>query len=338
MRRVGVLVAAVCVGVLALPGPPVAGARPVGFRTGCGPAVTAVGSEGARGASTPVLLVHGFAGRPSDFRRTLNGYPSLLETVRSLPAAAVFTFDYSAHSLEWVTDPAIGPALARAIDCLSIAYARPVVVVAHSMGGLAVQFAQGRVLGGGPVAARLAGVVAIGTPFDGAQFLGVDGGPSAFVFDRFRDAALGVCDEPAPARPERTFCDLIGATDTPAVRAMRRGSAKLRALPPWGRGVRVVALTGDVVFSIGALGASQDVGIGDVAVAVDSATAGASPGTRPFVARCRESLVDVIGVIDTSPCAHTNEVANRRIVEHVGDRVRDALRRSARPSSRRGAP
>ena len=324
------LLVAVGVGGLAFGGAPTADARPIEGIVGCGPAVTAVGPSGARGSSTPVLLVHGFAGRPTDFRRTLNGYQSLLETVRALPGSAVFTFDYSAHSLEWVTDPAIGPALARAIDCLSIAYTRPAVVVAHSMGGLAAQYAQGQVLGGGPVAARLAGVVAIGTPFDGAQFLGVDGGPSAFVFDRLRNAALGVCDEPVSARPRRSFCDLIGATDTEAVRAMRRGSPKLRSLPDWAPSVRIVALTGDIVFSVGAFGASQDIGVGDVAVAVDSATAGASRGTRAFVARCRESLVDVVAVFDTSPCAHANEVANRRIVAQAGDRVRDALRRAAR--------
>ncbi len=310
--------------------PPRAVARSIDASIGCGSAVARVGPGGTRGATTPVLLVHGFAGRPTDFRRTLNGYPNLLDTVRALPGAAVFTFDYSAHSLEWVTDPAIGPALARAIDCLSIAYARPVIVVAHSMGGLAAQYAQGQVLGGRSVASRLAGVIAIGTPFDGAQFLGVDGGPSAFVFDRLRDAALGVCDDPISARPRRSFCDLIGATDTQAVRAMRRGSPKLRALPDWNPRVRIVAMAGDVVFSVGAFGANQDIGIGDVAVGVDSATAGASPGTRPFVARCRESLVDVIDVFDASPCAHANEVANRRIVEQVGDRVRDALRRSVR--------
>jgi len=38
----------------------------------------------------------------------------------------------------------------------------------------------------------------------------------------------------------------------------------------------------------------------------------------------------VVTVIDLSPCAHANEVANRRIVVQVGDRARDALRRAAR--------
>lgn len=180
-------------------------ARSVESGVGCGPAVVTMGPTGARGEVTPVLLVHGFAGGPGNFRRTLNGYPSLLATVRSIPATAVFGFDYSDRSLRWVSDPAIGPALARAIDCLSVAYARPVVVVAHSMGGLAAQYAQGQVLGGGPVSDRLAGVVAIATPFDGAQFLGVDGGPSAYVFDRIRDAALTACDDPVSARPRRTF-------------------------------------------------------------------------------------------------------------------------------------
>lgn len=305
-------------------------ARPVESGLGCGTAVVAMGPEGTRGASTPVLLVHGFAGGPGTFRRTLNGYPSLLETVRSIPGTAVFGFDYSDRSLRWVSDPAIGPSLARAIDCISVAYARPVVVVAHSMGGLAAQYAQGQVIGGEPVSARIAGVVAIATPFDGARFLGVDGGPTAYVFDRVRDAALTACDEPVSGRPRRTYCDLVGTTDTPAVRGMRRGSPQLRALPGWDPGVRVVALAGDLVFTLGAFGATQDVGIGDVAVGVDSATAGASPRTRPFVARCRESLTRVLTVIDSSPCSHANTVANRRIVVQAGDRVRDALRRAAR--------
>ena len=330
MRGARVLVVVGWAGWLALVGTPAAHARPVEAITGCGPAVVAAGPRGEQGAATPVVLVHGFGGGPGGFRRTRVGAPSLVETVRAIPGTAVFSFDYSAHSLQWVTDPAIGPTLAGVIDCLSIAYARPAVVVAHSMGGLATQYAQGQVIGGVRVSSRIAGVVAIGTPFEGAQFLGADGGPTAYVFDRLRDAAFEVCDEPVSARPSRSFCDLIREADTPAVRAMRPDSSALAALPAWRNDVRVVALTGDVVFSIGAFGVSQDFGIGDVAVSVGSATAGASPGTRPYVARCRAPLVASVSVIDASPCAHANEVSNRRILRQVGDRVNDALRRSRR--------
>ncbi len=234
-----------------------------------------------------------------------------------LPDVATYTFDYSDHSLAWVTDPAIGPALAAAIACIAGEHDRKVVTVAHSMGGLAVQFAQGQTVGGRPVAERLRDVITVGTPFDGAQLLAFASGAGGVVFHWISDAARGTCDEQARQRHARDFCGLLGTTETPAVRAMIPGSVELDALPAWQPGVVRHPIAGDIDVTVGVFGLEQVLGLGDLAVSVDSAVAGASRGVQPFVAGCHSGLLDVFAAIDDSPCSHTNQLANRRVERHV---------------------
>ena len=299
----------------------------------CGDAVRRV-SERHHG--TPVLFVHGFAGEPSDFRRRLGDRPSMLDAVGGVDGAVTYTFDYSDHSLEWVTDPPIGERLGQAIACLAKRHSRPVTVVAHSMGGLATRQAQGGVVDGRPVSESLAQVVTVGTPFRGAQLLGFGGGVAGDVAAELIDTALRACSTdlarrpaqvvPTQRRPERTFCSLLGATETAAVQGMIPDSAQLRALPPWGEQVSIVPIAADIDVGVGGpFGLSETFSVGDFAVSVPSATADASPGVRPFVAGCRASLLGIVDAIDDSPCSHANELANRRIVRHVRDAVRRSL-------------
>ncbi len=301
-------------------------------RTECGSAVRRV-SQARTG--TPVLLVHGFAGGPSDFRRRLADRPSMIDAIDAVDGAAAYTFDYSRRSLEWVTDPAIGARLGEAIACLAGVHDEPVTVVAHSMGGLATRQAQGTVVDGRPVADSIARVVTIGTPFEGAQLLGFGGGFAGDVAAELIDTALRACSTDLARRPtdtfrprrapQRSFCGLLGATETAAVQGMIPDSAELAALPPWSDAVRVVPIAADVVVGVdGPFGFSESFSAGDFAVAVPSAVADASPGVRPFVARCHASLFGLVAAIDDSPCSHANELANRRIIRHV----REAVRRS----------
>ena len=309
--------------------PAVSGAAPAAPRggshpSGCGDAVRRVSDE-AEGA--PVLLVHGFAGDPSDFRRRLAGRPSMVDTVGDLDGVSAYTFDYSDRSLEWVTDPAIGPRLGEAIACLADRHDQRVTVVAHSMGGLATREAQGRTVDGRRVSDSLARVVTVGTPFEGAQLLGFGGGLAGEIAAELIDGALQACSTDFTRRPERSFCSLLGATETAAVQGMIPDSDELAALPDWGESVRIVPMAAEIdVVVAGPFGLSESFSAGDFAVSVASATADASPGVRPFVARCHASLFGIVDAIDDSPCSHANEVANRRIVR----RVRDAVRRGVR--------
>jgi pimeloyl-ACP methyl ester carboxylesterase len=328
-----VVAAIVAVSALLAPGAVGAGVLPSRANE-CGDAVRRVSD---RDAGTPVLFVHGFAGGPSDFRRELDGNSSMLDAIGGLDGAVTYAFDYSDRSLEWVTDPAIGKRLGRAIVCLADTHEAPVTVVAHSMGGLATRQAQGGTVDGRPVSDSLAHVVTIGTPFRGAQLLGFGGGLAGDIAAELIDTALRVCSTDfnrrdvetvlPRRRPSRTFCGLLGATETSAVQGMIPDSAELEALPEWRRGVRIVPMAAEIEISVGGpFGFSESFSVGDFAVSVRSATADASPGVRPFVARCHASLFGIVDAIDDSPCSHANELANRRIIRHVRETVQRGVR------------
>jgi pimeloyl-ACP methyl ester carboxylesterase len=300
--------------------------------SGCGEKVRRVSSAEH---GMPVLFVHGFAGAPSDFRRRLGDTPSMLDAVRELHGVVAYTFDYSEHALEWVTHPGIGRALAEAIVCLRSVQHAPVTIVAHSMGGLAAREAQGGVVRGKSVARSIARVITVGTPFEGAQLLGFADGPAGEVLSTVIRTTLDVCDTEVSARPDRTLCNLLGATETAAVQGMIPGSAQLAALPRWADGLVIAPIAADIEVGIdGPFGFSERFSVGDLAVSADSALADASPGSGTFVAGCRASFLGLIDAIDSSPCSHANELANRRIVREVRHRVERAVVDARRISSR----
>ncbi len=88
---------------------------------------------------------------------------SLIGQLQTVPGVAPFTFDYHEHSGRWVSDPpSIGPALGDAIDCLfDRSGSEKVIVVAHSMGGLATRYALGE---DRDRADKVSTVVTFGTP------------------------------------------------------------------------------------------------------------------------------------------------------------------------------
>lgn len=222
-----------------------------------------------------------------------------------------------------MTDPAIGEALGRAIVCLADHHGRPVTVVAHSMGGLATRQAQGQVAEGRPVSASLDRVITVGTPFQGTQLLGFAGGPGGDLLREVVGTALRACDTNVTHRPGRSFCDLLGASETAAVQGMIPGSAQLDALPRWAPHVRIAPIAAEIEIGIdGPFGFSEQLAVGDFAVSVESATADSSSGIPRFVATCHASLFGLVEALDGSPCSHANELANRRIIHRVRQLVR----------------
>jgi pimeloyl-ACP methyl ester carboxylesterase len=274
---------------------------------------------------TPVLLVHGFSGVPSDFTRSKRGIPSMESALEKVPGVATVTFDYSKYALDWVTDPHIGPALAAAIVCLADRSGHHVMIVGHSMGGLAAEYAQAQAVAGTKVASMIDRVVTIGTPYGGSQLLSLTNGVTGIVLNRVLDAARDVCGDPRPTHPSRDICDLLGAQATPAVEGLKPGSPELAALPPWDPRLVVHTVAGDLSLFVSAFGLEQSVAVGDILVSVDSATAGGSRGEEPVVARCRSSASNLTSVADDSPCSHGQLLSNRRIITDVRKQVAAAV-------------
>ena len=274
---------------------------------------------------TAVLLVHGFSGQPTDFSRSVAGSPSMVASLEKIPGVATATFDYSKYALRWVTDPHIGPGLAAAIVCLAKRTGHQVTLVGHSMGGLAIEYAQAQTVAGTKVASVIDRVVTIGTPYEGSQLLGLTNGLTGIVLNRLLDAARDVCGDPKPTHPSRDVCDLLGAQATPAVQGLKPGSPELAALPPWDPRLVVHAVAGDLSLYVSAFGLEQSASVGDILVSVDSATAGAAKGEPAVVVRCRSAATDLTGVVDDSPCSHGQLLRNRRIVTDVRQQVRAAV-------------
>lgn len=101
--------------------------------------------ELALGAKTPVLLVHGLNDSSQLWTK---GKPSMTQAIETALGSrvALAYFDYHQVSTGWVTNPSIGPQLASCLNWLaarSKSQGGPgrVIIVAHSMGGLAVRCA-----------------------------------------------------------------------------------------------------------------------------------------------------------------------------------------------------
>ncbi|MFI7598195.1 esterase/lipase family protein [Actinoplanes sp. NPDC049681] len=116
----------------------------------------------------PVILVHGWTAGPASMAAIRK------ELERSLPSrVAVYSFDYSAHADNWAGDAEIAECLGTYIDAVAEASRKvhgdgKVILIGHSMGGLAVRYAAAKSVGGRPVADRVAGLITIDTPHRGS--------------------------------------------------------------------------------------------------------------------------------------------------------------------------
>jgi hypothetical protein len=172
-------------------------------------------------------------------------------------------------------------------------------------------------------------VVTVGTPTDGVLLLDFTNGEvSNEIVQTVVDAASELCADPGDEERPR-LCELFDAANAPAVTAMAPGSAALEALPDWGRSVVVDPVAADIKLRLSVLGFGTTISLGDIVATVESATADPSRGRRPVVVVCRDGLVDLAEVVDESPCSHANELANRRIIRAVRDRVAESLHPTA---------
>lgn len=314
----------------------------------------------ARGRYVPVVMVHGWTSKAThtrartgtfshliDLSTTVGHRPpaprSLIGQLQGLSGAAVFTFDYHEDSAKWVDHTNLGPALARAIDCLHEKSGQEkVIVVGHSMGGLIARYALSDADGGAQRAPRVSTVVTFGTPQTGSLIADLVAGVidvGSVAGNRALTVLRLILSDCGTRTTERlktgTLCDMlpafVRAFDSEAGQGLRAGSEQLDELGDFPAGVTTLdASAGDTVMKVPDAGwfadpwDTVDVNVGDVIVMTDSATQGA---TRKTLARCAYQLNATRGATDAiglslgqtsqsdvaqplwkvlGPCFHTN--------------------------------
>lgn len=272
--------------------------------------------------SQPVLFVHGMASGPGAW---LDGTNPIGKQAATIQGVTSWVFDYSTAALNWVTDPRIGPALATAITCLAAASGHAVIVVAHSMGGLATQYAVSQSDGGGgTVAAHVSEVITIGTPFLGSALLsGVQDAVSLTERTLLRtnpllaagiEATLSACAGYASSDNTDNPCGLLSVGRSPVGAGLEYDSPQIRALPPWPAGLPVLPMAGNIEAPIGIGPFSTTVDIGDVPVTQDSAIAVDTAGAPPVQVFCHlGGVLDLVLHATGNPCFHVGLQENRTI-------------------------
>ncbi|MGH3410411.1 MAG: esterase/lipase family protein, partial [Streptosporangiaceae bacterium] len=279
--------------------------------------------------STPVLFVHGINSGPGVWGPS--SASSVSGQAARLRGVTAWTFSYAHQSLLWVTNRAIGPALARAITCLSAASGNRVMIVGHSMGGLATQFALGQ--DHGQAAADTAELITIGTPFRGSQILTdgervINGAPilTPDPYVAYVEALLSACAGLAD-HSDRNPCWLASALRSPVGTALEAHSPAIAQLPAWPSNVPVFDTAGDMKVFVGVFGHGHTFDIGDGAGTLSSATGYHTAGP-PLVARCEKPIQHLLS-IDAGLCFHTSLPHNPLIVSAV----LAAIRAQAQPTA-----
>jgi pimeloyl-ACP methyl ester carboxylesterase len=285
--------------------------------------VTAGGKTGPVAGSIPVIFVHGILSSPATWKPDTPG--SLAWQTATTPGVTAWTFDYAHRAEDWVTNPVIGPALAQAIGCLASVSGHQVLVVAHSMGGLATQYAMG--MPDSSAAGHVGEMITLGTPYTGSQILSdmeslVHGGDEAAAFGgdpeitAFAEALLSACAGIA-THTDSNPCSVVSVLDAPVGTALDTNSAAIKALPPLPATLPVLDIAGnmDLLVGVGSLGVH--VHPGDIAVMLPSATAHNTTST-PFVLSCSTTLPHALG----APCFHSDLMNAPSVIARVLSAIR----------------
>lgn len=283
------------------------------------------------GTKVPVLLVHGFDSNP---RMWSEGNPSMVRVLGDLGGAYVARpFSYEDNHFDWVTNDNIGPKLARTIDCLAQTSlgeggAGKVIVVAHSMGGLAARFAANQTIDGRKVADELGLVVTLGTPNTGT--------PWATAFGDLPRAYCRLLVDNSLA-PEQRMEQVSLCWASSALIAMREGSSELAQLPPFPGNVPVRAIAGKVtVYGQYLFGEVKQSFSDDLIVPVSSALAeytNKGVGDGRFVFQCDIRHYDSYGFngFQGGQCSHNEMYKTGYVQQSVANGISDYLASRSRP-------
>src|SRR5438067_13221817 len=74
------------------------------------------GGSTSLAGSVPVVFIHGIISKPDMWKPSSPG--SIAYQAARISGITAWTFDYQPEALDWVTNPAIGPAFAGSLACL----------------------------------------------------------------------------------------------------------------------------------------------------------------------------------------------------------------------------
>lgn len=259
-----------------------------------------------------VLFVHGMDGSPNSFGES-NDSNSMRASVELVSKVRVVEpFNYSDNNLKWATNENIGPALARQINCLSAASLEAggngkIIIVAHSMGGLALREALNQNVTTHTSPDKIGLAITIGTPHLGSRLAGEVAG---YWYTR---------------------CNGFNCVQSEAARAMKVGSSQLASLPRMPNSIPLRAIAGDIVTTAPSWGGTTQTRHGDYVVSVASAIdqhTTAYPGDGAFTIECRPvvSIGVLFGWIPIgAPCEHgallRNTQVQTKVVQALGEYV-----------------
>jgi pimeloyl-ACP methyl ester carboxylesterase len=290
------------------------------------------------GKRVPVLFVHGVHANPGEWGSS-NDPKSMFSLVHSIPGLYVddslSRFDYAQYHDDWIDNDNIGPKLARQIECIAQSSREQggpgkVIVVAHSMGGLATRYAADKVIDGHKVADDLGLVVTIATPNTGTA---IADWTVALLLNACHFGFVVLSGLRLPAPP-----DCLGKwRGTVEMRA--NVQAKVHSLPWLPKTVPVMAIAGNVAYRDPFLDVTLRGNGSDTIVPVESATAGANDSSRGggvHVVKCDTAIL--IPFITDANCWHGNLPSNREVEDVVVDsiiRYLDAIHPPCPPSTGR---
>ncbi|HET8883844.1 MAG TPA: hypothetical protein VFM68_00030 [Candidatus Saccharimonadales bacterium] len=268
-------------------------------------------------------MVHGFNSNPTIWDR-------MRQELSSLKNISTSTFDYENVHSEWVTNEAIGPELAMQIDCLAQASLQnggqgKVIVVAHSMGGLATRYATNQTIDGRKVADEVGLVITLGTPHLGSLW----GNTGTAIGTSVCQGVVG----------NLTFNPLLGllmskdmCLSNLAMKGLSKSSRELRELPSFPADIPVRAIAGNTRVYVQLLfteivktGTSSDLVVG-----VESATAeytDTDRGDGRFEFRCdlRRYEQGVNTGLQGGECSHNELYTTGYIQESVKQGIEEYL-------------
>ncbi|MFF1913694.1 LppP/LprE family lipoprotein [Streptomyces sp. NPDC058239] len=303
--------------------------------------------------TTPVLFVHGIASGATTWNEPKEAYAAdkaqktgatgktdgpdkgyFPVRVAKLARVTAWTYDYYEAQPEWVTDSRIGPGLANAINCLARTTGHKVVVVGHSMGGLATQYAASRPNGlpNGKTWQNIAEVITIGTPTLGSKvitllqlapdLIGAVNRPTGLAIE----AVLSFCAGYALTSDD-DLCGVLSALKAPQGHALSYRSDEISKLPPWPSELPVLAIAGSIRYVLPdepfEAASPPEAELGDIAVTLDSATAYTNRTGKAHVLTCRSSTLGVL----LGGCNHVNIKTHPTVMATVIkqiERLRDA--------------
>jgi pimeloyl-ACP methyl ester carboxylesterase len=328
LARAACAAAALGLGCVLVPAGPAAAAQP--------PHCQSAQLQPVRGSArqptglVPVVFIHGITSSPQIWQPDSAG--SIAGQAARMAGVTAWTFSYQKESLDWVTDPAIGPAFAQAISCLAAASGHQVIVVAHSMGGLATQYALGYPRT--PAAGTVAELITIGTPFNGSALLsaiqyltrGPGAAAGAVLAPRelvLTEALLSACAGLSQLDTSNP-CGFVSVARTQLGTDLEENSPEINALPPWPAQLPVYNIAGDLRLRIPLGLFTITANFGDVPVSLPSATAHNTVGT-PYIKTC--SPLTLLGLVDLDPgpCFHTHLPHDADIITTVLNAIRAQL-------------